>query len=406
MAMAVDNSQDEWCRKPLGEVAPIDTTAVLPTETPRKNFFYIALENIESGTGRLVGSTQAKGESIKSNKFQFGPEHVLLGKLRPYLNKVFIPDQTGICSTDILPLKPDSKLLMREFLGWCLRSPDFVGYSSSKMEGGKMPRLRTPDLECYEIPVPPLAEQRRIVARVEGLTRRLDQARQARQAALAEAQTVFTAELDRQFNHDFISKYSSLNLEEVAEIRSGVTLGRKLEGQTVSLPYLRVANVQDGHLDLREIKTVSILEREREKWQLRSGELLLTEGGDWDKLGRGTIWRSEIPDCIHQNHIFRVRVNAPDLEPTFVAALVWSPYGKAYFQAASKQTTNLASINQAQLRAFRVCRPPLAEQRTIVARLDAMRGKLDELQRLQREVEAELASFTPALLAKAFRGEL
>ncbi|MHB8519154.1 MAG: restriction endonuclease subunit S [Limisphaerales bacterium] len=186
--MAADDPQDEWCRKPIGEVAPIDTTAVLPTGTPRKNFFYVALENIESGTGRLVGATQAKGENIKSNKFQFGLEHVLLGKLRPYLNKVFIPDQTGICSTDILPLKPDSKLLTREFLGWLLRSPDFVGYTSSKMEGGKMPRLRTPDLECYEIPIPPLAEQRRIVGRVEALTSRSHKLR-ALNASLVEDMT-------------------------------------------------------------------------------------------------------------------------------------------------------------------------------------------------------------------------
>ncbi len=157
----------------LGDVALIHTTPILPTTKPNAKFFYVALENIESGTGKLVGSTEAKGESIKSNKFTFGAEHVLFGKLRPYLNKVLVPDRKGICSTDILPLKPRPDLLTRDFLAWCLRNPNFVEYSSAKMDGGKMPRLRTPDLENYEISVPPLGEQRRLVARIEAVASRI-----------------------------------------------------------------------------------------------------------------------------------------------------------------------------------------------------------------------------------------
>jgi type I restriction enzyme, S subunit len=83
-------------------------------------------------------------------------------------------------------------------------------------------------------------------------------------------------------------------LDEVSEIRSGVTLGRRLTGRTIRVPYLRVANVQDGHLDFSRIKEVELLESEADKWKLLSGDLLLTERGDWDKLGRGTVWREEI----------------------------------------------------------------------------------------------------------------
>lgn len=126
----------------------------------------------------------------------------------------------------------------------------------------------------------------------------------------------------------------AVTLGDVADIRSGVTLGRELRGPTIRLPYLLVANVQDGRLDLGVIKTVSILADEREKWLLESGDVLLTEGGDWDKLGRGTVWNSEIPDCIHQNHIFRVRLDRSRFEPPFVAALTSSPYGRAYFADA------------------------------------------------------------------------
>ena len=195
-------------------------------------------------------------------------------------------------------------------------------------------------------------------------------------------------------------------LEDVAEIRSGVTLGRNLTGRTVRLPYLRVANVQDGHLSLSQIKGVDVLKTEAEKWKLRNGDLLLTEGGDWDKLGRGTVWRDEIPNCIHQNHIFRVRADADRFVPEFLSVLIGSPVGKSYFQDASKQTTNLASINQRQLKAFRVCQPPLPEQRRILAELDGLQAEVDALKRLQAETAAELDALLPAILDRAFKSEL
>jgi type I restriction enzyme S subunit len=203
-----------------------------------------------------------------------------------------------------------------------------------------------------------------------------------------------------------MNRWPTKLLDDIAEIRSGVTLGRRLTRGTIRLPYLRVANVQDGHLDLSEIKEVEVLESEVEKWKLRSGDLLLTEGGDWDKLGRGTIWRDEIPNCIHQNHIFRLRTKSEEFVPEFVAKLISSPVGKTYFQKASKQTTNLASINQRQLKAFSVFQPPLPEQRRIVAKLDALQSEVDALKRLQAGTAAELDALLPAILDRAFKGEL
>ena len=166
-----------WKRVSLAESIDIDTRQVLPSESPATQFNYIALENIESGTGQLINLRPVQGATILSGKFRFDSSHVLFGKLRPYLNKVVLPDRAGICSTDILPLKPQKASLSREWLALCLRSPHFIEYSRTKMDGAKMPRLRTPDLQSYEIPVPPLAEQRRIVARIEKLTRRVEKAR-------------------------------------------------------------------------------------------------------------------------------------------------------------------------------------------------------------------------------------
>lgn len=266
--------------------------------------------------------------------------------------------------------------------------------------------LHPAQFEKSEIPLPPLAEQRRIVARIEELAVQIHEARALREQAGSEAEALRAAQANSIFSKAMFEKWPHRRLEEVAEIRSGVTLGRQLAGRTVKLPYLRVANVQDGHLNLREIKEVEVLETEVAKWQLLDGDLLLTEGGDWDKLGRGTVWRNEIPNCIHQNHIFRVRTRGDEFVPEFLAALIGSPVGKTYFQEASKQTTNLASINQRQLKAFLVVQPPISEQRRIVAELDALQAEVDTLKRHQADTAAELDALLPAILDRAFRGEL
>ena len=161
-------------------------------------------------------------------------------------------------------------------------------------------------------------------------------------------------------------------LGELAEVGSGVTLGRDLQGaNTVELPYLRVENVQDGFLDLTEIKSVRVRPDEVGRFLLKPGDVLMTEGGDFDKLGRGCLWAGNIAPCLHQNHIFRVRSDVSRLDPEFFAALISSEYGRRYFLRIAKQTTNLATINKTQLRAFPVPCPTPNEQLAIARILDA-----------------------------------
>jgi type I restriction enzyme S subunit len=134
-----------------------------------------------------------------------------------------------------------------------------------------------------------------------------------------------------------MSNWPMFALRDVAEIAAGITLGRKTnERELIDVPYMRVANVKDGVLDLLEMKTVAATAREIEKWKLRDGDLLLTEGGDLDKLGRGACWRNQLALCIHQNHIFRVRLQKDRYDPDFVSYQVGSSYGKAFFFAHAK----------------------------------------------------------------------
>jgi type I restriction enzyme S subunit len=189
-------------------------------------------------------------------------------------------------------------------------------------------------------------------------------------------------------------------LEDVAEIASGITLGRKTkETELISVPYLRVANVQDGFLNLKDMKTIEVTQTELERWRLRPGDLLLTEGGDPDKLGRGSVWRGELPLCIHQNHIFRVRLPGDRYDPDYVSAQFGSPYGKTYFLAHGKQTTGIATINRRVLGAFPLRSPPIDEQRRIAERVGS---QLRSAETARIAAEAQLREI--GLLSKSVLG--
>lgn len=176
-------------------------------------------------------------------------------------------------------------------------------------------------------------------------------------------------------------------MDDLFFITGGVTLGRKLANQKlISKPYLRVANVQRGSLELDHIKEIEVPVAEIEKYALKAGDLLITEGGDWDKVGRTAIWNNELPECLHQNHVFRVRPLVPEWVSRWSEMYLNSNAAREYFAGASKQTTNLASINMTQLRGCAHALPPLAEQHRIVAKVDELMALCDQLK--SRLVEA------------------
>ncbi len=192
-------------------------------------------------------------------------------------------------------------------------------------------------------------------------------------------------------------------LNTKTEIVSGVTKGKKYKSTNLrEVPYMRVANVQDGHLDLTEIKTIEVTDDEIQQYKLRKGDLLLTEGGDPDKLGRGAVWNDEIDECIHQNHIFRVRVKDTSINPVFLSALMASKYGKNYFLKAAKQTTGIATINSTQLKAFPLIKPPVELQNQFAAIVE----KVESIKSRYIQSLTELENLYGSLSQRAFKGEL
>ena len=199
-------------------------------------------------------------------------------------------------------------------------------------------------------------------------------------------------------------------LENLASVQTGIAKGKSVNGTTVSVPYLRVANVQDGHVDLSVMKEITLKPSEVDRYSLQKGDVLFTEGGDFDKLGRGTVWNAEIEPCLHQNHVFAVRPESDRLLPEFLAYLAASQHGRCYFQLSSKQSTNLASINSTQLKQFPVLLPPLPEQRKIAAILRTWDEALEKLNALRalnirRRVWLRTHLFTGKAHLPGFTGE-
>eukprot|EP01136_Pigoraptor_vietnamica_P012036 Opistho-1_new@51548 len=180
-------------------------------------------------------------------------------------------------------------------------------------------------------------------------------------------------------------------LAKVAEIRSGIAKNvNAVIADAIEVPYLRVANVQDGYLDLQEISTIRINREDLRRYSVLPFDVLMNEGGDIDKLGRGALWRGQIQPCVHQNHVFVVRCK-PALAPQFLSAWSASPPARRYFLFAGKQTTNLASINKTSLWQLPVAMPRLREEQERIAQAladaDALIASLEQLLSKKRQIK-------------------
>ncbi|MBW4626290.1 MAG: restriction endonuclease subunit S [Brasilonema octagenarum HA4186-MV1] len=274
--------------------------------------------------------------------------------------------------------------------------------SNSQAVGAIFKNLTTDQIKGIDIPELPLKEQKRIAEVLD----RAQSLISKRREAIAQLDTLTQAIFLEMFGDPTTNPKGwekGKPLGDIAEIVSGITKGRKLNGQKVrEIPYLAVVNVQDRMLDLTVLKFIEATENEILRYKLQVNDLLLTEGGDPDKLGRGTLWNGELPECIHQNHIFRVRITLNSLDPLFLNWLISSDYGKKYFLKQAKQTTGIATINMTQLRGFPLLIPPLTLQQEFARRVEAV----EKLKTAHCASLSELDALFASLQHRAFRGEL
>ena len=300
------------------------------------------------------------------------------------------------------PGKLDSGFVQR-----VLRTGGFLKDLRSKATGTSGRKRISPEAFLdLRIPLPGLVEQQAIVAACDAALAEAAEKEKTADAADAKALAEFEAalgfappaplpdrpvfvasfrDLDR-WSHDGVLR-AVLKLADPMPMLPVSMLGsvgkvsyglQKSPGNRPGLherPYLRVANVQRNSLNLDVIKTIEVPDEEMPKYRLENGDVLLCEGNSAELVGRGAIWRNEIANCVHQNHVLRVRLDRTKAAPEFVLSVINSSYGQAYFRAKAKQTTNLASINSKEVAAFPLPLPSLDDQQTLTEALRSGRAK-------------------------------
>lgn len=331
----------------------------------------------------------------------------------------------GICSPVYIVLDPRDDVIQERFALRIFEEKEFQAFAQSFGNGILAHRsaIGWDDLKNILVALPPIPEQTLLSTFLDHETARIDALIEEQQCLIEllkeKRQAVISHAVTKGLDPGVPMKGSGVEwLGEVpahwevgtlrwyATIQGGIAKGKDYEGQeTITLPYLRVANVQSGFIDLSEVKEISVLESEIDRYSLCSGDVLMNEGGDNDKLGRGAVWYGQIEPCLHQNHVFAIRPN-PSLLPEWLAMFTQSESARTYFFLNSKQSTNLASISASNVMSLSLPLPEVAEQKAILEYLDQDRMKHEELVSVASSTVELLQERRSALISAAVTGKI
>ena len=372
-----------WETIALKYVALLDGKVDTSNITPEDTVSFVPMECIRNDK-RIPKTAQKSKDNGTYSSFCNGD--IAIAKVTPCFENgnicVMASLENGYAfgSSELFSVRPQN--IVGRYLFYSLQTPYFLDGGAATMTGvGGLKRVSSYYMKNVKIVFPPLSKG-------------LDSNVEMKDSGIPWIGKVPT--------HWRVTK-----IKNFVSIRSGITLGKQYPPgtQLISCPYLRVANVKAEYVDLQDVATIMVTSEEAEKYALKSGELLMTEGGDRDKLGRGTIWHGEIPGCLHQNHVFAVQVNEKYMLTKFLDYLTASPVGREYFDLTAKKTTNLASTNSTTILQFSVPIPPLTEQEKIIAILDRNTATINEVIAEKETLVSDLESYKKSLIYEVVTGK-
>lgn len=439
--MENDALPNGWAWSSLGDIADVMRQPVTPADQPNKAFNYLSIENIESNTGKLVNFAPTTGDKIRSAKLVFTTQDVLYCKLRPYLNKVYLPTFEGISATDLLPLRPKVGI-SREFIAYFLRTHQVVEYSNQRMRGIQLPRLTVESLLSIQVPVPPSAEQRRMVAKIEEISRELRTTRESLQKVTSIMLQLRQSILARAFRGELTNRVSGekpveapLNELRRAREERNHGVGETRESNLYDLPegwvWVRIGDLTEssfygprfakgdysstgvmtirttdmneyGQLILRNPPRIQLAKADIARFGLQEGDLLVTRSGS---IGKCAIFKGVGEPAIPSAYLIRFRLLTKFVLPVYVLCYLLSATGQELLRSGSTAVTQ-SNVNAETVKKFPIPICSIAEQARVVRELDRLINLVDNVQTSASITEANTIILEQSVLAKAFRGEL
>ena len=352
---------------------------------------------------------------------------ILVSTVRTYLRAVACVNEhqlPQIASTGFLVLQADISKIHPHFLMYSVLSDNFICKVEANSVGISYPAINASQIVHFKLPIPQLSEQFLLVTYLDRQCSEIDallsktlssieEYKKLKQAVITQAVTKGVRG-EREMKDSGVEwigeipkEWRKTQLRHCATIKSGITLGKSYSKDTVLIerPYLRVANVQGGYVDLNDLATIEVTPDEDLKYRLHSGDVLMTEGGDRDKLGRGCVWHGEIEPCLHQNHVFAVQTNETILLPEFLEYLTASDVGRSYFDVTAIKTTNLACTSSSKVLAFTIPLPPIEEQIEIVNFIKKRSLELNKLIMKKELLVQELENYKKSLIYEVVTGK-
>jgi type I restriction enzyme, S subunit len=387
----------------LDEVAKIDRTVA--SDKDCQILPYVGLEHIEKDTGHFSNDFKRESETLLASKFKFSSSHVLYGKLRPYLNKVALPSFGGVCTTEILPILPNSKLLDRRYLWLIFLSPKFVTWASKSVSGANLPRLDPKELAQYQIPLPPLEEQQRIAQ----IASKCDRIRRTRRYTQQLSDTYLQSVFLEMFGDPVTNpeKWPIEKLEsQLQNIESGWSpvCAEVPRSNSDEWAVLKLGAVTGGSFKPDENKLFPDDLTPRPELEVRKGDLLITRKNTLELVAACVLICAECPQLMIPDTIFRF-VLEEDSE--VIKEYLWGLFNNTFFRKrvqtlATGTAGSMPNISKAKFLNILLPIPPIDLQKQFAQIVQ----KYDRIRTQQREAARQAEHLFQTTLHRAFSGEL
>jgi type I restriction enzyme S subunit len=381
----------------LSDVAPASPLKVSGL-TSEQDAWQLTLDQIESDSGRLLTKSIDKIKNAGTSTHWFDERHVLYSKLRPYLNKVILPDEKGLATTELVPMLPDSNRLDRVYLAHYLRSKSFVNWVNMQTAGAKMPRVSMKIFWEHEIPLPPLEEQKRIAAILDKANAILRKRQQAIELADQFLRSVFLDMFgDPSSNRN---KYDEGTIRDlIIEAKYG-TSGKASENLG-EFPILRMGNITyKGGWDLGKLKYIDLNDSDKSKYLTQKGDLLFNRTNSKELVGKTAVYEEADPMAI-AGYLIRVRANE-QANNYYISGYLNSYHGKTTLRNMCKSIVGMANINAQELQDIKILLPPKELQDKYAKIFIETKNKV----KLFHRSEFSLQDLFTSLTQQAFKGEL